>query len=117
RTAEGGDLVHRLLDAVLAQRGDPGRDRGPEALDRHGLRDGDQQDVGRAPARSLGGPGHPLAHGVQVPADVGGITHPKALIVTVYFSLSWGAPPATSPPAGHSSEHSEGGQAAARTFL
>jgi hypothetical protein len=43
-----GDLVPllaELLDVVLSERTDPGIDRPPGLLDRHGLRDGDEGNV------------------------------------------------------------------------
>jgi hypothetical protein len=43
-------LCRRLLDPVLAENGDPGRDRGAQAFGGHGLRDRDELDVGRVAA-------------------------------------------------------------------
>jgi hypothetical protein len=51
RVRDGTDLRLGLLDAVLAEDGQAGRDRGDETLGRDGLRDRDEGDVRRVTAR------------------------------------------------------------------
>src|SRR3989442_294679 len=69
-TGEDRDLLSRLLDAVLAERGQPGRHGAPDALDVDRLGDADQQHILRPAPRALGRPRDPLAHALEVRADV-----------------------------------------------
>ena len=55
-----GDLGQGLLDPVLAENGQAGRDGSPEAVRPDGLRDSDELDVPRLPPRALGGRGNAL---------------------------------------------------------
>ena len=65
------DLVPGFLDAVLAERGGPRLDGGFHALDRHRLRDRDEEDaVGGAPGSLARGGNHRL-HALEVSPDIG----------------------------------------------
>jgi hypothetical protein len=55
RARDGSDLALGLLDAILAERREPGLDRGDEPIGRDGLRDGDERDrAGVAPDPGAG---------------------------------------------------------------
>src|SRR5262249_22925056 len=64
-------LVLGFLDAVLAEGGYAGGDGLADTVDIDRLRHADQEDVGSAPARPLRGARDPLAHALQIRADLG----------------------------------------------